>query len=154
MNPFRRKRLITPLGDDRFRFDLPEHLLEMVGDFAGELSGMLDGDDPALRRLFPSAYPTDPDLDASYQILARSELADGRRAEIDVVRSTVQADEISREELLSWMRVTNDLRLFVGTRLDVSEDDHDEESTPGHQIYGVLGLLVDEIVAALSTGLD
>lgn len=155
MNPFRRRRLIRPVGDGRFRFELPEDVLVMVADFADQLATMLESDDPALRRLFPSPYPTDPDLDASYQILARSELTDERRAEIEVVRRSVEADDVSRDELASWMRVTNDLRLVLGTRLDVSEDDDPEdEMSPAHEVYGLLGLLLDEIVDALSRDLD
>ncbi len=154
MNPFSRRRLIRSVADDRFRFELPEDVLGMVADFADQLATMLESDDPVLRRLFPSAYPADPDLDASYQILARSELTDERRAEIEVVRTTLSADDISRDELASWMRVTNDLRLVIGTRLDVSEDDEPgDEDSPAHEVYGLLGLLLDEIVDALSRDL-
>ncbi len=155
MNPFRRKRLIRVLPDDRFEILFPEPITAMLAEYGRQLGQILDDDDPGLRRLFPSAYPDDPDLDAAYTILARSELADARRAEIAVLNDTVDAESVSRDELLSWMRVTNDLRLVLGTRLDVSEDDlEDEEGSPAHEVYHVLGLVLDEIVAALSSGLD
>jgi len=42
VNPFSRRRLIRSLGDDRFRFELPDEVLRMVSDFAGQLGTMLE----------------------------------------------------------------------------------------------------------------
>ena len=50
------------------------------------------------------------------------ELLDGRRAALDLVAQTVERDRLSAEEADSWLRALNDLRLVLGTRLDVQED--------------------------------
>ena len=115
-----------------------------------------DADDPGLRRLFPTAYVNDPDRDAEYQILARHELIDARLSAIDTMQATVGAAVLSDDELRAWMTTVNQLRLVLGTRLEISEDDPDELDEPGdpddpefqqrliyHGLTGVLALIID-----------
>lgn len=148
------RRLIRPLGHGRYRVNLPTGLRELLPLVARELEELLDSDDPSLRRLFPTAYADDPTRDAEYQLLARDRLIDRRRAAIATLAATADAEEVSEEELLAWMAVVNDLRLVLGTRLDVSEDDR--EVDPSHpeaglvELYRLLGYLLEEIVEALN----
>ena len=115
-----------------------------------------NADDPGLRRLFPTAYVNDPDRDAEYQILARHELIDARLSAIDTMQATVGAAVLSDDELRAWMTTVNQLRLVLGTRLEISEDDPDELDEPGdpddpefqqrliyHWLTGVLALIID-----------
>ena len=88
-----------------------------------------------MRRLFPTAYHDDAERDREYQQLVRDELLDRRLAALDIVdshRST--ADELDEAQLSAWMRRVNDLRLVLGTRLDVCEDrrrlDADDPDAP------------------------
>ena len=116
-------------------------------------------DRPELRRLFPTAYPDDPDRDAGYQVFARDlELIEKRRAAVEVIRSTAEADVLTAEELGAWMGVLNDLRLVLGTMLDVSEDDHhidvDNPDAEAHVLYQWLGELVHVMVEALTNHRD
>ena len=115
-----------------------------------------NADDTGLRRLFPTAYVNDPDRDAEYQILARHELIDARLSAIDTMQATVGAAVLSDDELRAWMTTVNQLRLVLGTRLEISEDDPDELDEPGdpddpefqqrliyHWLTGVLALIID-----------
>lgn len=115
-----------------------------------------DADDPGLRRLFPTAYLDDPQRDAEYQILARHELIDARLSAIDTMQATIGAAVLSDDELGAWMTTVNQLRLVLGTRLDISEDDPDELDEPDdpddpefqqrliyHWLSGVLALIID-----------
>jgi hypothetical protein len=148
------RRLVRPLGRDRYRIGLPDGVRQLLAVVAGELDEMLDGDDPTLRRLFPTAYADDAERDAEYQLLSRDRLVDRRRAAIADLVATAEAEEVSRQQLESWMTVINDLRLVLGTRLDVSEDD--EPLDPAHpdaptmELYRLLGYLLEEIVEALN----
>lgn len=132
---------------------------DLLIDLGEQLDDMLDSDTPELRRLFPTAYADDEEKDAGYQILARSSLTDQRRAAIETVRRTAHSEVLTEDELTDWMALTNDLRLVLGTRLDVSEDDDgsdlDPDSAEAHlmEIYHVLGAVLHEIVAALSSTL-
>lgn len=138
-----------------FNAYIPTLLVEL-GD---QLDEMLDTDTPVLKRLFPTAYATDEEKDAGYQILSRSTLTDQRRAAIETVRRTAESEVLTEDELTDWMALTNDLRLVIGTRLDVSEDDDDSDLDPEspeanlHEIYHLLGMVLHEIVDALSRAL-
>jgi hypothetical protein len=148
------RRLIRPLGRDRYRINLPPALRELLPVVAGELDVLLDTDDPSLRRLFPTAYAQDPERDAEYQLLARDRLVDRRRAAIADLIATADADEVTGSQLAAWMTVINDLRLVLGTQLDVSEDDQDTDpdspQAPAMELYRLLGYLLEEIVEALN----
>lgn len=106
-------------------------LLSMLFD---ELDALLDDtgetDDEVLQRLNPAAYPDDEAAEAEYNALTAS----GLRAERDERTAACRAD-LSRSpdvELTDpdagrrWIQVLNDLRLALGTRLGVTEDDEHE----------------------------
>lgn len=112
------------------------------------------GVDPILKRLFPTAYVDDAALDAEYQSLVRDDLLEGHLAALDLVEETLDADVVTEEQLLAWMGAVNDLRLVLGTRLDVSEDmdeiDPDDPDASLFAAYSYLGWLLENIVAALA----
>ena len=110
--------------------------------------------DPSLRRLFPTAYPEDPELDAEYHQLVHDDLLERRLASLDTVAATVDATRLDEEQLLAWMGAVNDLRLVLGTRLDVSEEsdldpDPDDPEAGPLAVYAYLGFLLESIVNAL-----
>ena len=59
-----------------------------------------------------------------------SELLDGRRAALELVAETVDHDRLSAEEADTWLRALNDLRLVLGTRLDVQRGHVHGGATP------------------------
>ncbi len=94
---------------------LPAQLRQM-------LTGQDSATDPDLRRLFPPAYPDDPQKSAEYDGMVRDDLMAERIAAIEVMERTIDSDSLSEDELLAWLSAINDLRLVLGTRLDVPED--------------------------------
>ena len=83
------------------------------------------------------------------------DLLSGRLAALDVVDATVRSTTLTEEEVLTWMGAINDLRLVLGTRLDVSEDmdvDIDPSDPEGQAlaVYHYLSFLLDSIVDALA----
>jgi len=118
--------VVRRIADDRFELVLsPENRQGMLS-LLGELDDLLESapDDPSLRRLHPTAYHDDAERDAAYQLLAGEELRASRRATIDAVQTSLAKAELTRDELWSWLRALNALRLVVGTRLDITDDDH------------------------------
>ena len=122
-------------------------LLKLEG--GGEIT-----EDSGVRRLFPTAYPGRDDLEAEYQGMVHDDLLGQRLAAIDGVEETIVLPSVDEEQLGTWMRTFNDLRLVLGTRLDVSEDmdeiDPDDPDAPLFAAYGYLGWLLENIVAALA----
>jgi hypothetical protein len=156
VRPSRRIRR-TRQGD--FEVRLPEVERALLGTLVGALRAALDGDvgaEPALRRLFPPAYvdPDDQEAEAEYQALMQDELLASRRAALDVLEATATRDRLDEGELLSWMTALNQLRLVLGTRLDVSEDDPpfpdpDDPTAALHEVYHYLGVLLEAVLDAL-----
>jgi hypothetical protein len=152
---FGRRIRRTRQGD--FELRLPEDERALLRNVAPQLRELLDGDlaDPSLRRLFPTAYADDAERDREYHQLVRDELAERRRASVDVLLATVDETRVDEEQLLAWMGAVNDLRLVLGTRLDVSEETDpmphpDDPEAPLLVLYGYLGYLLESIVEALA----
>ena len=152
-----RRRVVARRG--KYLLRLPDGERDLLRGLLGELRGLLalGPEDPRLRRLYPSAYADDDEREAEYRRLTHDELSEGRAAAIDTVERTLDASELTPDELAAWMHAVNALRLVLGTMLDVSEDDPFEVD-PSHpeanqyMLYGYLGLLLEEIVQAQLDG--
>jgi Domain of unknown function (DUF2017) len=147
-------RQIERDGDGvRLNFDARELLL--LRELLDELAVLLaDPDDPALRRLFPPAY-SDRESDEHYRSLVRGQLVAGRQEAMRAMRASLGQEQLSAEQADSWLRVLNDLRLMLGTRLDVSEETDfeavDLNDAGGRElaVYGYLSWLQEQLVEAL-----
>jgi Domain of unknown function (DUF2017) len=144
-------RIEVRLGDAER--DVLVHVLDQLRD---ALVG--DPDDPLLRRLFPPAYADDPEKEAGFRALARDELLESRLAALDAVEASLGEKVLDVETAGAWMRALNSLRLVLGTRLDVTEDDDrgidpEDPDAPARALYYFLSCLVDELVDALSAEL-
>lgn len=150
---------VRPLRNGRFRIDLDPDERGLLRTLPGQLRDLLATDDPALERLFPPAYLDDPERAEEYRRLMRSDLLSSKLSSLDVLEATVDRTELDEDELVAWMGALNDVRLVLGTRLDVSEgmDEDafadDDPRRPAYALYGYLGYLQEWVVRALSTAL-
>lgn len=143
--PLRRNR------QGRFVLNLSPGERSLLRQLPAELKVLLaEPDDPGLRRLFPPAYSDDDEASAEYRRLMQSDLLEHHAAALDTLERTSDATELSAGEALAWLSALNQLRLVLGTRLDVSEDD-DPNLLESHeqQIYYYLGYLQEHVVDAL-----
>jgi hypothetical protein len=87
----------------------------------------------------------------------RNELLGGRRRTLRVLEETAGHDRLTAEEAQAWLTALNDLRLVLGTRLDVSEDtfldrlDAGDPRAPELALYAYLSWLQEQLVEALAT---
>jgi Domain of unknown function (DUF2017) len=147
----------TPEGGVRLRLSRDERAL--LVSLASELHAQLEGEptDPSFRRLFPPAYDDDAD-ERAYRDLMANELLNGRREALELLERTAEQKRLSAEEAEAWLRALNDLRLVLGTRLDVQEDTFasdlrpDDPNAPALAVYGYLSWIQEQLVAALSEG--
>ena len=128
----------------------------ILRDVLGQLREALvaDTDDPVLARLFPPAYADDEEKEEGFRALARDELLEHRLEAIDTVESSLDDTTLSPDTADAWVRALNALRLVLGTRLDVREDDErrvdeDHPDAPAWILYELLSALVDDLVGAL-----
>lgn len=114
--------------------------------------------DPVLARLFPSAYE-DEQESAEFRRYTEATLRDGKRADAQTVFDTARSGraDLTPEQAQAWLRSLNDVRLTLGTKLDVTEEVHDEISMmseddpryPAYVTYDWLTYLQDSLVRAL-----
>jgi Domain of unknown function (DUF2017) len=149
---------IEPTPDGDFLLTLSDDERELLRGLPGQLRSLLEEDpaDPALRRLFPPAYEEDAESEDEYRRLMRAELLEGRRASLEILESTAGQDRLSEEDVHAWIGALNDLRLVLGTRLDVSEEVYEAEldprdpQAPELALYGYLTWLQDSLVSAVA----
>jgi len=159
MARFRPRAWVRRVAPGRYEVSLAPEERELLGNLVGQLRSLLSEttDDPSMKRLFPTAYHEDPERDREYQQLARDELLEHRLATLDTTTATLEATELDREALSAWMSAVNDLRLVLGTRLDVSEEGDppalDDPEAPAFAVYAYLTEVLDGIVVALADGL-
>jgi len=156
---FLRRRRVRRTASGTFEVRLPEPERSLLADLVDQLRDLLSEttDDPVVRRLFPTAYNEDAERDREYQQLVRDELLERRLAALATVEETLALDELTEDQVGGWLTALNDLRLVLGTRLDVSEDltqvEADDPDVTAYAVYEYLGLLLIEVVDALSAGL-
>ena len=131
---------------------LLDNLIEPLRDL------LLDGSSPVLRRLYPTAYPTDAEANSTYDELVHDQLLEQKLAALDTVERSMHASSLTEDDLLQWMNAINSMRLVLGTRLDVSEDDDPAavaDDDPDRALwlsYELLSQMLVVILAALETG--
>ena len=135
-------------------------LATLFDDLSGALE-VLPDDDPVRQRLFPSAYPEDEDAASEFRELTEDSLRAARVERIEQCRAELPPAEgegnveLDEEAAQRWLTVLNDLRLAIGTRLNVSEDDEPgiDPADPDAQtraIYHWLTALQDSLVHAVA----
>jgi hypothetical protein len=148
--------------DGRYQLRLEDQERDLLRTLPAQLLDLLDtgGDDPSLARLFPPAYP-DPDeaeREAEYRRLMGSDLLARHRGALEMLQATAGAESITEEELGAWLAGVNELRLVLGTRLDVSEEEDfdlspDDPRSAGLALYYWLGVLQEQLVEAAAEAL-
>lgn len=143
-----------PSGGVRLRLGAGER--ELLLGLLSELELLLvDTEDPAVRRLFPPAHE-DRESEEQFRTLVRDGLVSGRLAALRAMQATLGSDVLGAEDAEAWLRALNDLRLVLGTRLDVSEEidyeqvDVSEPEGRDLAVYGYLSWLQEELVDALA----
>jgi len=151
------RRAIERTRNGAYRVRLSREERTLLRMLHAELGSLLDDpDDPDLRRVFPPASD-DPERDAEYRGLVRGQLVDGRTRALATLEATLDADTLTAAEADAWLRVLNDLRLILGTRLDVTEETMfsalDPNDPKAHElaVYGYLSWLQEQLIAALAS---
>jgi len=115
----------------RFQLRLPPEEREVLRRLVADLRELLAREDTSLRRLFPPGHATDQRSDEQYRALVKDDLMTQRVEALQTVERTLDAEEMGPDELSAWLGVTNDLRLVLGTQLDVTEEMNEHGLPPG-----------------------
>ena len=149
---------IESRGDGRYGVDLSEDERGVLASLPGQLREALDAGEPTLYRLFPPAHADDDTANEEYATLVGPGLVDGKLRALAELERTARATSLDEEELGAWLGALESLRLALGTQLDVTDEgsslDLDDPDAPRLALYQWLSWLQDEVVSALSEGLD
>jgi hypothetical protein len=119
----RRRRGVPQVQLDEVETALLGSLLDDLLDALGTLAD----DDPVRRRLFPDGYRDDEEAAAEFRSLTEAGLHDDKAARAERCRAELPIGSgelaLPPEAADRWLTVLNDLRLALGTRLGVSQDE-------------------------------
>ena len=148
----------TETGDFLLRLGPEERGL--LRRLSAELEELLaaEPEDPSLKRLRPRAYE-DEEVEREFRSLMGAELESLRLENLRRLAETAGRDRLDAEELDRWLAALNDLRLVLGTRLDVTEDQFADGFDPSAPhayelaVYAFLTWLQEAAIDAASSGL-
>lgn len=152
MLPFQRKRDGVHLG-------LVDHERRLIGDLARQVAGLLregDPSDPAVARLVPDGYTGDDEAAAEFRRLTADDLTEAKVRNAELLLETLGQDRkavLTPEAEQAWLRSLNDIRLTLGSRLEVTADGFAASSDPQvllmRDVYDWLGYVQEALVRAL-----
>ena len=136
-------------ADDGIHISLDEQETGILRELAKEMRLLLEADIPAqdevLQRLFPRAYEEEDDQ-KSYEELIGSELRDVKREALRKVEEALGPSgpldtDLPAADVDEWLRFLNDVRLAIGTRLEVDETKMGKEFDPNDPEAPALSVL-------------
>ena len=104
-----------------------------------------DATDPVRARLFPDAYDGEEEA-ASYRDMTGGDLSAVKLEALDRVSESLGQRgsteiELGQDDGEAWIRALTDMRLAIGTRLEVTEDTMDLEPDPSDPGFAALQTL-------------
>jgi Domain of unknown function (DUF2017) len=140
-----------------------------LADLVGAFGSSVAPSDPVVARLLPDGYRGDDEAAGEFrrftEVGLRSGKVDAAQRVLDDLGDTELADRVTvsldPEAALIWARCLNDLRLSIGTRLEVTEDDEqrfgalddDDPVRWTYDVYVWLGWLQESLIEAMSESL-
>src|SRR5688572_19578695 len=116
-----------PLPGGGVRLELENEEAALLRQLTAELTALLQAQmpaDPVLGRLLPRAYEDESD-ERDYRNMIGDDLEREKIEALERVGAAAAATTVSLssgEDVASWLASLSDLRLAIGTRLDVDED--------------------------------
>lgn len=154
--------------DEGLRARLDVYEARLLRELVAEMKTVLEADipqqDAVMARLFPDGYE-DPEDAQRYRELVQDDL---RKHKAEALRTVSErlgtrgklVSSIPFEELDAWLSVITDIRLAIGTRLDVTEEmmaaepPPESPDTPALSVLHWLGWLQETMLQAIDGGED
>jgi hypothetical protein len=145
------------------RFELEEYEADLMRQLLKEMRTLLEADippsDAVLKRLFPDAFEDEEKANA-YKELIGDELRDRKTTALRTAEETLGPSgsvdtTLDEEQVDRWLALVTDIRLAIGTRLDVTEERMSAEVDPTDpdaaalSVLHWLGWLQESMLAAI-----
>jgi hypothetical protein len=144
-----------------FELSIPPQEKELLRSLPGQLLDRLESGpgQPDLVRLFPIAYSQESNFkeEQEYRTLMGGDLLEAHREALRTMETTINADRLDEAQLTAWLRALNELRLVLGTRLDVTDEYIPPPATDpeasAFALYSYLSWLQSQVIDALQAAL-
>lgn len=113
-------------------------------------------EDPALARLFPDGYSEDEHASADFRRFTEQDLRAQKIAAVASAQETLSEwtgkSTLTQQQAQDWLKALNDLRLVLGTRLEITDEVETdfEADEPGIHLYNYLTYLQGTLIDALT----
>lgn len=152
------RMIITPLEDGTFKLEIPKWQIRIFKSLTQELNPIIsDRSNNLTSRLFPTAYQADTSANNEYELLTHKDLLQSHLDSLEALEELSSNDELSEETLIKITQGVNILRLVLGTRLGINDDDANSskanENHPDHNLwltFHLLGEIISIIVDVIS----
>lgn len=131
----------------------------LLQNLAAQVSDLLrngSGNDPAVVRLLPDAYPQDHEASAEFRRYTASGLVDRKVMNADIVLTTLTSAietgnvRLNEHEAQAWLRSLTDIRLTIANRLGIeTDDDVPSDDSVLQDLYDWLGFIQNSLVEAI-----
>ncbi len=151
--------IIIPLENGTYKIEIPDWQGRLFHNLVEEIKGFIENKgNPLANLLFPVAYQNDEAANIEYDSLTHEDLLQSHLSALKtlVEVSETEIDEVPEETLLQIMQAVNILRLALGTRLEIRDEDDPSAITENHPdynlwlIYHLLGENLSIIVDSIS----
>jgi len=147
--------------DGGISMSLDPQEVELLKGLLAEMRLLLEADiprgDQVMQRLFPDAYDNTEEASA-YRELVDDDLRSAKLAALKEVSDGLDATmTLSPEQASAWLTLLTDLRLAIGTRLDVTEEtmadeiEPDDPDAPAYSVLHWLGWIQEMMLRAMET---
>jgi hypothetical protein len=158
---------------DRFTARFSPEEVKVLRQVASEVIALLtegfDRDDPVVERLFPDIYPDDAEATADLRKYTDGDLKTGKIDQAGAILAALPSSgggevSLDAESAEAWLRGLTDVRLAIGTRLDIRDDTiledeldeavfHDPTSARVGQLslFAYVGLLLESLLEAMTS---
>ncbi len=159
---------ITPAGVASVHVQLERDEGQLLKQLLDEMRTLLNADiprnDPVVKRLFPDAHE-DEAQEQAYRELVDDQLRAAKLSSLVTIEEGLSEAtrgmlSLSAEEVDAWLATLTDMRLAIGTRLDVNEEtmaadiDRHDPDAPAFGVMHWLGWMQEMMVRALGDSME
>ena len=149
--------IITHVTNGSYKIELTDWQIQLFRNLVGEVNGIIsDGNNPLGNLLFPIAYRNDRDANSEFNLLIKDDLQESHLSALKILEEIPEVGEVSEETLIKVMQAINILRLVLGSRLEITDEDvsieiaEDDPDRSLWLMYHLLGENLSRIVDSLS----
>ena len=139
------------LENGNYQVAVSENEKDLISIISAEVNSFIQRRGGEVSRLFPSAYIDQPEAENEYQTMIHDDLVSAHTSALETLTKSLTKPEVMENDLVEMMRALNILRLFLGERINISED-NPSETDPSYDIwilFQIFGQMLSSIIDVL-----